>query len=332
MTTSEESAGGSVVARSALGAGDRVGRYRIEGEVGAGGMGRVYRAFDETLHRRVALKVLLAPMELDVDARREAVARLIREARAAAALHHENVVSVFDVGEHEGLPFIAIELVDGLPLRALIATASVEQKLAWLLQVARALEAAHDAGIVHRDIKPENVIVRAKDRVAKVLDFGIAKSAASFATNATADAALATVTAQGAIIGTPTYMAPEQLRGEALDGRCDQFAWGVMAYELLAQKLPWDAKDGLGIVAQVLSREAEPLRADEGPLTEAVARTVARALSKARDDRFASMAALMEALGPIATLSGSGSARVQVAAASAEISTARTERAESAQT
>ncbi len=197
-------------------------------------MGAVYRARDERLGRLVALKIVRATGEGGKpDA--EATARLMREARAAAALAHPHIVALYDVGEHDGVPCIAMELVEGPSLRRLVGgDAPPAQRIDWLRQIAEALGAAHDLGIVHRDIKPDNVVLR-DGRHAKVLDFGLAR-AATLAGDAdlVASAGLATITREDRVIGTPAYMAPEQIRGEDLDGRCDQFAWGVMAYELLA--------------------------------------------------------------------------------------------------
>ena len=271
--------------------GDRVERYVIEAPLGQGGMGRVYRAHDERLDRRVALKVLLAEGE-DQEGR----ARLLREARAAAALDHPNVVHVYDVGEAAGAPYIAMELVLGTSLRTLIGDRSIPQHehVGTLVQIALALAAAHDAGLVHRDVKPENVIVRSDGRV-KVLDFGIARrSRLQPDPTAPTEAHLATLTAEGVKIGTPLYMAPEQIRGDAVDGKTDQFAWGVVAFELLSGKVPWNASDAMALMASILTDEPRSL---DGELEPAVDGVIKRALSKRPADRFESMHALIEALG-----------------------------------
>src|SRR5262249_30863561 len=158
--------------------GARIGRYVLESRLGAGGMGEVYRAFDEQLRRPVALKVLLARAGDGEGTRGEWTARMIREARAAAAFNHPNAVTVYDVREHEGLPFIVMELVQRTTLRSHVGDASVplSKRLSWLVDTARALGAAHRAGLVHRDVKPDNVMVR-DDGVVKILDFGIARHA-----------------------------------------------------------------------------------------------------------------------------------------------------------
>ena len=203
-----------------------VDRYRIESVLGRGGMGQVYRALDLRLRRPVALKILHESLSV------EAMARLVREARLAASLSHPNIVAVFDVGEHLGMPFMAMELVEGRQLRELVgARVHLQEKLRWLLDVARGLEAAHRAGLVHRDVKPQNVMVTASG--AKVLDFGIAKELADAGRNATA--LLPSMRTQpGFSMGTPQYMAPEVLRGEReSDARTDQFSWGLVAYQLI---------------------------------------------------------------------------------------------------
>ncbi|WP_438030190.1 protein kinase domain-containing protein [Sorangium sp. So ce233] len=275
--------------------GDSFERYTIEAAIGQGGMGCVYRAHDARLGRRVAVKVI-AGGAVDPDA----AARLLREARAAAALDHPNAVSIFDVGELEGTPFIVMELVAGRTLRGAIAGAGVpaSTRIAWLADVGRALAAAHRRGLVHRDIKPENVMVR-DDGVIKVLDFGIARRAAGDADPiaSTEAPALPTLTALGVKLGTPVYMAPEQIRGGELDGRVDQFAWGVLAFELLTGRLPWrGAGDMLAVVASILTDEADRALLDAASVPPAVSAVVLRALSKRPEDRFASMDDLVRAL------------------------------------
>ena len=273
--------------------GDRVDRYLVEEPIGEGGMGRVFRAYDERLDRRVALKVLMK-----ADDGGDARARHHREARAAAKLDHPNVVSVHDVGEIDATPWIAMELVQGRSLREVIAdgATSAAEKSRILIEVGRALGAAHAAGLVHRDIKPENVLVRTDGRV-KVLDFGIARRARGAAdASAPTDASLATLTADGVKVGTPMYMAPEQIRGESIDGRADQFAWGVLAVELFTGKTPWDGADALALIASIMTEKPSPLEASTGATPE-LARVVHRALEKRPDDRFPSMEALLGTLG-----------------------------------
>jgi serine/threonine-protein kinase len=282
--------------------GDPIDRFVIEAVLGEGGMGRVYRALDPRLGRRVALKVMLAEGASET-ARAQAAARMEREARAAAAFNHPNVVAIYEVGEVDGSPYIAMELVSGRTLRSLMGDVrtSEGQRLDWLVDVARGLGAAHRAGLVHRDIKPDNVMITT-DGVVKVLDFGIARrsepaggpvdpGAPTIAPTAPA------ITAEGVTIGTPQYMAPEQIRGEPLDGRADQFAWGVMAFEVLAGKLPWaNAPSAPALFAAVLTANAPSVRDLVPTLDPHVGEVIARALAKTCDERFASMDELIEAI------------------------------------
>lgn len=283
-----------------LKAGDTFERYVIEAPIGQGGMGCVYRAHDARLGRRVALKVIS-----DGASGAEADERLVREARSAAALDHPNVVAIFDVGEREGSPYIVMELVSGHTLRSAIEdpTAPVVTRVSWLTDIARALAAAHRRGLVHRDIKPENVMVR-DDGMIKVLDFGIARRArgnvdpaAPTQTPANETPALPTLTIEGVKLGTPVYMAPEQIRGQALDGRVDQFAWGVLAFELLTGRLPWrGANDVFAVVASILTDQVDGAALDAASVPPEVQGVVLRVLSKRPEDRFDSMDDVVRAL------------------------------------
>jgi serine/threonine-protein kinase len=269
----------------------------IDSLLGQGGMGRVYRARDATLERWVALKVLRLDGADAAATAGHAAQRFLREARAAAALEHANTVVIHDVGEVEGTPFIAMELVDGRPLRSYVGDPAVplETRVRFLADVARALQAAHDCGIIHRDVKPENVMVR-RDGAIKVLDFGIARPLdapdAGGASTARGDG-------DSGLLGTPRYMAPEQLRGDTLDARTDQFAWGVMAYELLSGQSPWlDTTPALSLtlLSTILADDPvleEPLRRVCPPH---VADTVLRALAKRPPERLPSMADVVKAL------------------------------------
>ncbi|HRI68625.1 MAG TPA: protein kinase [Polyangium sp.] len=275
--------------------GQTIGRYVVESLLGEGGMGEVYRAHDSRLERHVALKVLRNQTEEAGDEWNHAVMRMQREAKSVAALSHPNIVAVFDVGEHEGCPYIAMEFVSGTSLRELVGTdVPLGRRLRILLDVARALEAAHEANIIHRDVKPDNILVRA-DGTAKVLDFGIARRDSHTvehvtkeidARGKTLEAEQVMMTAEGAIVGTPAYMAPEQLRGETIDARADQFAWGVVAYELLAGRHPFHAeKGGVTLLASILGDNPEPMTG----VPDGVAAIILRALEKQPEDRWASM-------------------------------------------
>ena len=268
--------------------GDAFDRYVIEALLGEGGMGSVYRARDTRLDRRVALK-LVRDDDGDDERRAERRERLLREARAAASLSHPSAAHVYDVGEADGVAFVAMELVRGRTLRVAMGETerSIATRVAWLADAGRALSAAHAAGIVHRDVKPENVMV-SDDGVVKVLDFGIARRSSSPVDPSapTSAASVATLTLEGVQLGTPMYMAPEQIRAAPLDGRSDQFAWGVVLYEVLAGRAPWSTNgDALALVASILTDEPAPI---EGVSRELFA-VVRRALAKSPTDRFASM-------------------------------------------
>jgi serine/threonine-protein kinase len=268
-----------------LAPGDHFDRYVIEEALGRGGMGDVYRARDTLLERRVALKILRPASEAEKEME---TAYLLREARAAAAIDHANAIAIFDVGKVDGAAYLAMELIEGRTLRALITEGKtpVAEKLRWLVCVASALGAAHRRGVLHRDIKPENVMVR-DDGVVKVLDFGIARSVSGPLVERQAGAqALPTLTKQGLTVGTPLYMAPEQMRAEKLDARADQFTWGVLAYELLTGKQPWVDATPLRGVSNLLGRETKPIREMVRGVPEAVEEIVQRTLRKRREDRY----------------------------------------------
>jgi serine/threonine protein kinase len=211
--------------------GQRVGRYAVREKLGAGGMGEVYLAEDTRLGRRVALKLL--PSELGRDAERRA--RFEQEARAASALNHPNVCAIYEVGESEdGRHFIAMEYVEGQSLRARLEDSGPEltEALEIAVQVAGALAAAHEVGVVHRDIKPENLMLR-PDGYVKVLDFGLAKLAERPTTDSAPTRAVIK-TEPGVVMGTVSYMSPEQARGLAVDARTDLWSLGVVLYEMVA--------------------------------------------------------------------------------------------------
>lgn len=274
-----------------------IGRFRIEGPIGAGGMGEVYAAYDPLLARRIALKIL-SPS--GVDGESEQRRRVLREARAAAALAHPNVVKVFDVGEADGVAFLAMELLEGESLRgALARSATLEQKLVWLLDAARALSEAHERGLVHRDVKPENMFV-CKDGALKLLDFGIAKHDDD--ERAAGDDGLGPSslrTGHGRVVGTPRYMSPEQRSGAPTDARTDQYSWGLVAFELLTGVRPVSEVSTVKLDATAHgSGEPRPtpllahlLRVDG--LREDLARAIARTVEPRREDRFDSMAPLV---------------------------------------
>ncbi len=265
-------------------------------------MGEVYCARDPKLARDVALKVVRPDRTAGI---KGDGARLLREARAAAALSHANVLAVYDVGEVtepeelRGVAYIAMELVPGKSLRAYVGDGgiAIEKRVAWLADVARALAAAHRRGLVHRDMKPENVMIR-DDGAVKVLDFGIARSAPPLASADVVNASvLETLTTKGIVLGTPQYMAPEQMRGEPIDGRADQFAWGVVAYELLTGRLPWRPVGSVSeLLLEILRSEVPPPSAWNEAIPLHVDATIRRAMAKSPADRFATMDDLVVAL------------------------------------
>lgn len=267
--------------------GSRVGPYQIQEEVGRGGMGVVYAARDERLGRTVALKVLPPAFSRDAHARE----RLAREARAAAALSHPAIATVYALEEFDGELFLASELVRGITLRHTLASGRVapSRALEILLQLAEALDAAHRQGIVHRDLKPDNVLLAPDGRV-KVVDFGIARSLSA----APGDPPL---TRTGTTLGTPGYMAPEQLRGGAVDARVDVFAFGVIAYELATGEHPFGGSDPASLVERLVADRAPLSRTLDPPALDMIVR---RCLRGDREQRFASGVELLEALRGVA--------------------------------
>jgi len=272
-----------------LNPGSRLGRYEIIAALGAGGMGEVYRARDERLQREVAIKVLRQEASADPDLQR----RFALEARSASALNHPNILTVHDVGMEGGIPYIVSELVDGEPLGALIARGKmpVRKVLDLAVQVADGLAAAHQAGIVHRDLKPANLMVTKTG--AKILDFGLAKAVPKEVAGAREQQ---TGTTPGIIVGTATYMSPEQVRGEALDPRTDQFSFGLVLYEMLTGKAPFARSSAMSTMAAIVEENAPPI-GELNPSVPAPLRwCVERCLAKDRDDRYASTADLKRKL------------------------------------
>ena len=217
-----------------------IGHYRIMEPIGAGGMGAVYKAYDKKLHRIVALKVLPPEYVSQQDRRR----RFFQEARAASVLNHPHILTVYEVGEDDGAPYIAMEYVEGETLRQKIKSRALQlkQSLDIAIQIADGLGKAHDAGIIHRDLKPENLMIN-RDGYAKILDFGLAKLVAQRERTLAADSAQKTLlrveTESGTLMGTVNYMAPEQLLGQRVDRRCDVFSFGVVLCEMITGTAPF---------------------------------------------------------------------------------------------
>jgi len=265
-------------------AGKQIGRYRITGRIGRGGMGQVYRGVDDALEREVAVKTLTADGgAIDEGSRR----RFEIEAKAAARLQHPNIVIVYERGEDRGVPFIAMELLPGTDLEALLRSGEgmlLAEKLGTLIQVCRGLAYAHDKGVVHRDIKPSNIRLL-DDGTAKIMDFGIAKVGGT------------QLTRTGMVVGTVHYMSPEQVRGQPLDGRSDAFSAGVILYELLGGHRPFQGEGTTQVLYKIVSEDPPPLDLSTlGELAPRLQAIVDRALAKDRDARYPGAAALADDL------------------------------------
>jgi len=265
-------------------AGTRIGKYEIQALIGEGGMGRVYRALDTELQRPAALKFL--PAEFASDPRR--MARFEQEARAASALNHPNILTVYEIGRADSARFFATELVEGVTLREHLAAQRprLGEVLGLAAQVASALVAAHAAGIVHRDLKPENVMLRG-DGYVKVVDFGLAKLAAAPAGGVDTEAATRALvnTDPGAVMGTVSYMSPEQARGEEVDARTDVWSLGVLLYEMLTGQTPFRGRSAGHTIVAIQDEEPPPLSRLLPDAPEALQEIVSDALSKDREAR-----------------------------------------------
>ena len=272
--------------------GQLIGHYQIIRRLGAGGMGVVYLAKDQKLDRHVAIKLLNKRYERN----EENVRRFVREAKAASALNHPNILTIHEIGEFEGSQYIVSEYVDGRTLRELVRERKVDlrEALDWTTQVAAALSAAHDAKIIHRDIKPENILVR-KDGYLKVVDFGLAKLIHERVSTIGLEAKTKTSneTAAGFIVGTVNYMSPEQAKGEKVDGRTDVFSVGVVLYELIAGRTPFAADSMPETFANLIHKEPRPLSSFVDGISNELQKIVAKALSKNPDERHQSMKALL---------------------------------------
>jgi eukaryotic-like serine/threonine-protein kinase len=289
-------------------AGTRFDRYEIISPLGAGGMGEVYLARDMRLERKVALKLLLDERTRD-DQR---LLRFEQEARAASALNHPNIITIYEISDYGSTHFIATEFIEGLTLRKILADGKmpVIAALDVAIQVASALSAAHEAGIIHRDIKPENVMLR-RDGIVKVLDFGLAKlietgvgsgdwglgtgkSGAESGGSGVENTVISPIpthhsplhTDPGTVMGTATYMAPEQARGWRVDARADIFSLGVVLYEMVAGRAPFDGPTPIDVMTQVLDRDPRPLTSFSYGSPVELQRIVSKAMRKDREERY----------------------------------------------
>ena len=281
----------------AIGPGSSLGPYCIEASVGTGGMGEVFRASDTRLARKVAIKAIRAGrssagLEL----------RFLGEARAASALNHPNIITIYDVGTLEGQPYIVMEWIEGQTLRQKLAQGplSIPEVLGIASQILDALAAAHESGIIHRDLKPENIMVNASGRI-KVLDFGIAKRMA-IPENPTLE--FIPGNTFGFVVGTPGYMSPEQARGEQLDFRSDHFSFGAVVYELAAGRRAFAGKSNAEVQAAILLHQPEPLTSLNPQAPAPLQWVVERCLRKAPRDRFETTEELQREFSAIVTRAG----------------------------
>jgi TolB-like protein len=287
-----------------LAAGTRLGPYVILAPLGAGGMGEVYRAEDPRLQRAVAIKVLPAATATDP----EALSRFQREARAIAALAHPNLLALYDVGSESGFAYAVTELLEGMTLRARLASGPlpVEEVRDTARQIARGLAAAHDKGIIHRDLKPENVFLTADGHV-KLLDFGLAKLAPPPGTDRSTAETMTSVTMPGTVMGTLGYMPPEQLLGQPVDPRSDGFAFGAVLYEMLTGARAFAGPSEAAVVAAILAQDPPPVPDSDRTSSRALEAIARRCMQKNPEDRFTNLHAVLEALDQAeATPSGSG--------------------------
>lgn len=258
--------------------------YEIVSPIGSGGMGEVFLARDTKLDRQVALKFLNEKFSQEEDL----LKRFIQEAKAASALNHPNILTVYEIGEHEGRHYISSEYIDGKTLRERMRSRlSFDETLSIMVQTAEALSAAHQAGIVHRDIKPENIMVRA-DGYVKVLDFGLAKLTEINDTGGEDETRKLVKTNPGVVMGTVTYMSPEQARGKPTDARSDVFSFGVVLYEMLTGKVPFAGETVTDVLSSIISTEPQPLTSFAAHLPRELQRIVQKTLKKKRDQRYQS--------------------------------------------
>src|SRR5579864_2953489 len=288
--------------------GTKLGPYEIQSPLGAGGMGEVYRARDTRLGRDVAIKILPESFARDG----ESLHRFEQEARAVAALNHPNILAIFDTGQNNGSPFLVSELLEGETLRTILdrGPLSSRKSIEYSVQIAQALAGAHEKGIVHRDLKPENIFVT-KDARVKVLDFGLAKLAQKTSVAAADGVTLTSShTAAGLVMGTASYMAPEQVRGEAADARTDIFSFGAVLYEMLSGKRAFRRDTPAETMTAVLKEDPPELEDASHPISPALDRIMRRCLEKNPEQRFQSAKDLSFALSALSGTDSSSALRL----------------------
>lgn len=275
-----------------LSEGQKLSHYRVISPIATGGMGEVYLAEDERLHRRVALKILPTM----IFGNKERLRRFKREAKVVSALNHPNILTLYEFGTEENIHFLACELVQGETLRARLDSSALEisEALDIASQAAMALRAAHEAGVIHRDIKPENIMIR-NDGYVKVLDFGLAKPAEGN----TADwshMSFSFLSQPGIVMGTPTYLSPEQARSMVVDEKSDLFSLGVVLYEMLAGFAPFRGETTTDVIAAILQEEYSPIGQISSEVPPELDAIVCRLLEKNKMDRYQSAAELLSDL------------------------------------
>jgi serine/threonine-protein kinase len=266
---------------------DKIGRYVVEELVGEGAMAKVYRARDPEIGRTVAIKLLKEDLCLD----EEYVNRFLREAKAAGAISHPNIVTIYDVGRVGSTPYITMEFLDEKSLAEQFTENTklpVKQVISIAIQLARALDHAHRRGIVHRDVKPGNILLMEKGQTVKITDFGIARLDRSDDLQKTH---------AGTVLGTPRYMSPEQAAGQTVDGRSDLFSLGVILYEMVTGKKAFDSNNVATLILQIIQKEPVPIRTSAPETPVGLQRIISKLLNKRPDQRFKNGEELAEALG-----------------------------------
>jgi eukaryotic-like serine/threonine-protein kinase len=282
---------------TAISTGSQVGRYVVEALIARGGTGDVYRARDERLNRRVALKILGPRFAAD----HACVARFTQEARTTAKLNHANIIAVHDVGSHGGRPYVVSELLDGTTLRTRIRNRvlAAEAVIRYALSITRGLIAAHRLGVIHGDLKPENVFITRDERV-KIVDFGIASLEISGDTQNAGTTDAPTSVTPALFIGATAYSSPEQLRGLAVDARSDIFSLGVLLYEMSAGVVPFRGNSSVEVLEAILKEDPIPLRWHNERIPAALETIVRHCLEKRPEARFQSACDLAFTLSLIA--------------------------------